>query len=79
MSSNKNLMTIIKKIIEQSNIGVRGFKGYGASTVILDRTPTFLGKSATAELIDNEDIASKQKEDNFKKVKVSRAFHRDRK
>ena len=77
MSERFDLLKILDEIIKESDIKPRGFKGYGSSHVILDRTPTNLGKSEVARVIDNEDIEKSKKDKIIKKVKVSKAFKRE--
>jgi len=79
MSENLEIMRVIKKILEQSNIKARGFKGYGSSQVILDRTPTNLGKSEVSRQLDNAEMEKDRDQEIIEKVKISKAFKRDRK
>jgi len=79
MSENIEILRVIQKILEQSDIKARGFKGYGSSQVILDRTPTNLGKSEVSRQLDNADMEKSRDQEIIRKVKVSKAFKRDKK
>tara|TARA_B100000214_G_scaffold374568_1_gene357728 strand:+ start:6274 stop:7542 length:1269 start_codon:yes stop_codon:yes gene_type:complete len=65
----------LKMLLEQLN--VRGFKGYGSSHAFVDRKPTNLGKSVVEKYLEENEKDIKKSE-NKKKVKVSKAFSRNK-
>jgi len=76
MKLDIDIIKVLKEILRESesNIGVRGFKGYGSSHAILNRTPTNLGKSEIRRVIDDNEACNRADLNHPDKVKVSRAF-----
>jgi hypothetical protein len=65
-------MTVLKRLVEEINLILRGFRGYGAGHPWSPRKSQNLGKSEAQRIIDQNKKEPETKEDN--KIKVSKVF-----
>ena len=74
-SQRESIKGIFLEIMQEGNLNVRGFKGYGTTHSFVDRTPFNIGASPIQD-IENEEMNSKKnvKQKKIKKVQVSKAF-----